>query len=259
MASQCDMRGHEYRVREDSPEGVTEKVCIHCDHYTAEPMIDEAAKAEKRANIEKLKNKLARARQFAAQAENAYGEKYAGLMDAIEKARGDWERDNSLIVAEYERTKKAAEAADKDLRAELVAFYNATGEKRFDEHLSVRVNIKLAYEIEKATEWAKTNAPYMLIADKSQFEKHAKDKKVSLDFVTKKEDPSGVIASALPPVLPVIEDAQIDEQGAGDDPAARPGKWVVPAGESEQGVGADRSGNLNCPGCGHRPCICVPF
>lgn len=162
-----------------------------------------AAQALK-ASIPVLKNKLARARQFAAQAESSYGDKYTGLMAALEKARADWEKENSLIVAEYERTKKAAEAADKELRAELVEFYKLTREKKFDEHLSVRVLIKLTYELEKATEWAKNNAPYMLIADKSQFEKYAKDKKVSLDFVTKKDEPAGVVAS----VLPMIEDAQ---------------------------------------------------
>lgn len=193
-----------------------------------------AAKAERRAHIEKLKNKLARARVFAGQAEAAYGEKYLGLIEILDAARTAWEKDHSLVIAENDRAKAAAEKADKELRAELVAYYNATKEKKIDEHLSVRVTVKLAYELEKATDWAKTNAPYMLIADKSQFEKHAKDKKVSLDFVTKTEDPSGVIATALP----VIEDAQIDEQGAGNTPAERPGKWVLPVtGENEQGAG----------------------
>lgn len=181
-------------------------------------------------NILKLKNKLARARGFAGQAESSYGSKYTGLMDALEAARNTWESENSLIVAEYNRTKAAVEAADKELRAELVKFYEATKEKRFDEHLSVRVNVKLTYELEKATDWAKTNAPYMLIADKSQFEKHAKDKKVSLDFVTKKDEPTGVIATALP----VVEDVQIDEQWAGENVPAAAGIWVVP---SEQGAG----------------------
>jgi len=174
---------------------------------------DPAAIEAKKTNILALKTKLARARHFAAGAEAAYGERYKTLILELEDVRGQWERANTLVIAEHERTKKALEVADAALRGELIDFRIATGEKTFDEHLSVRDTVKLEYEIAAATDWAKKEAPFMLIVAKTQFEKYAKDKKVNLDFVKKETDHTAVIASVLPvPAGEPIEETS--EQGA---------------------------------------------
>lgn len=165
--------------------------------------------AEKRADISALKTKLVLARKYAAQAEFAYGEKYKELIEVLEATRKSWEVLNASVVAEHERTKDYLERVEKDLRQQLVDWSKETGEKRFDDHLSTRCIVKLDYELDDATGWAKTNAPFILVADKKQFEQIAK--KQELEFVTKMPTYSAVIASELPDpageVLPADQDA----------------------------------------------------
>lgn len=122
------------------------------------------------AKIATLKTRLATAREFAAQAELAYGEKYKDLIAAQEAVRAVWEEEYALVIAEHERTKNYLESVEKELRQSVIDYCRDHDTKKFDEHLSVRVAIKLDYEIETATAWAKTNAPYMLVADAKQFE-----------------------------------------------------------------------------------------
>jgi hypothetical protein len=83
--------------------------------------------------------------------------------------------------------------AEETLRESLISYYRATGKKTFDEHLSVRVNSKLEYPEAKAVEWARENAPFMIVTtvDKKKFETTVSD--LGLDFVTKAEKPSAVI------------------------------------------------------------------
>lgn len=154
---------------------------------------DEAAS---RADITVLKVRLVIARKFAAEAEAAYGEKYKNLIGRLEGVRAEWERENALVVAEHERTKEYLEKTDKEIRQAVVDYCKEHDVKKFDEHLSVRVLTKLEYDEEAATAWAKTNAPFILVADKKQFEGIAK--KQDLDFVTKTPAYTAVIASELP-------------------------------------------------------------
>lgn len=126
--------------------------------------------SEQIAKISTLKSRLITARKFAGEAENAYGEKYSELIEVLDATRNAWEAQNSLLIAEHERTKTYLEDTEKEIRQEVINYCRANDTKKFDEHLSMRVAIKLEYEPDVATEWAKTNAPIMLVVDGKQFE-----------------------------------------------------------------------------------------
>lgn len=149
----------------------------------------------KLTNISTLKSRLITAREFAAQAESAYSEKYKALVEVLEATRNAWEAQNALIVAERDRTAAYLEATEKDLRQAVIDWCREHDTKKFDEHLSMRVIVKLEYEPDQATTWAKTNAPFILVADRKQFDALAK--KQDFDFVNKVPSYSAVIASDL--------------------------------------------------------------
>lgn len=163
-----------------------------------EPHVEEITPdaASKHADIVILKNRLATAREFAEQAELAYGEQYKVLISAQESLRQAWESENALVIAEHARTKTYLEGVEKDLRQSVIDYCREHDAKKFDEHLSVRCLVKLEYDADQATAWAKSNAPFILVADKKAFEGIAK--KQDLDFVTKVPTYSAVIASELP-------------------------------------------------------------
>jgi hypothetical protein len=162
-----------------------------------------AGSVEQVAKIANLKGRLIAARKFAAQAETAYGEKYKELIEVLEATRNAWEAQNRLVVDEHERCKTFLENTEKEIRQELCDWSKETGDKRFDDHLSVRCTVKLEYDLDDATQWARNNAPYALVADKKKFELIAKDKNSNLDFVTKTPTYAAVIATEIPePVIP---------------------------------------------------------
>lgn len=117
------------------------------------------------------------------------------LVEVLEATRNAWEAQNALIVAERDRTAAYLEATEKDLRQAVIDWCREHDTKKFDEHLSMRVIVKLEYEPDQATTWAKTNAPFILVADRKQFDALAK--KQDFDFVNKVPSYSAVIASDL--------------------------------------------------------------
>lgn len=88
-----------------------------------------------------------------------------------------WEKDFAATLEDCENTDQIFREADEKLRSSLIDWHLATGDKTFDKHLQVRVTEKLEYELESATDWAKENAPYVLVADKKKFEAVAKTTK----------------------------------------------------------------------------------
>lgn len=94
----------------------------------------------------------------------------------------------------YADTLLAENTAEAELRRLTIDYYEKTKTKTVDENLSVRVNTKLEYEIGKAVEWAKENAPVMIVesVDKKSFEALPAVKK--LDFVFEIETPTAVIS-----------------------------------------------------------------
>jgi hypothetical protein len=159
----------------------------------------EVEEAERLAEISTLKSRLITARQFALEAENKFAEKNSELIAILDAARSRWETDNALVIAEYERTREYLEKTEKELRQAVIDWCRGHDTKKFDEHLSMRVAIKLEYDLDEATAWCRAEAPFALVADKKQFEKIAKDQPNTgaLAFVAKTPAYTAVIASNL--------------------------------------------------------------
>jgi len=148
-----------------------------------------------RPDISELKGQLAAARVLAADAEHVYGEKYKELIEALEATRKSWEMMNEEIIAQREQCNSDLHAADAELRQAVITYCQENDTKKFDDQLGVRVMVKLDYKPADATAWAKANAPFMLVADKKEFEKVAKSQ--DFDFVTKVSSYTAVVATEL--------------------------------------------------------------
>ena len=126
--------------------------------------------------------------------EEAVAERRKALDDEIARMEAQFGEVYGNLIANLEEAKKGYEHADEQLRNEAVNFYQSTGEKQIDDHLSVRVNTSLEYDQDKALTWA-TEHNLCLTLDKKAFEKVAGT--VNLDFVQKVEKPTAVIKKEM--------------------------------------------------------------
>lgn len=126
--------------------------------------------------------------------EEAVAEKRKALDDEIARMEAQFGEVYGNLIANLEEAKKGYEQADEQLRNEAVNFYQMTGEKQIDDHLSVRVNTSLDYDQDKALTWA-TEHNLCLTLDKKAFEKVAGT--VNLDFVQKVEKPTAVVKKEM--------------------------------------------------------------
>ena len=145
-----------------------------------------------REQIEELKTRLEKKRLAAEKVEARMAEAQKNLEEALDRITKDWEKLYADDIRDAEIAGTNLELADSELRRALIEWSRQTGEKTFDEHLSVRVTEKLEYTPEAATEWAKANAPFILVADKKQFEQIAKNQE--LGFVAKIKNYVSVLA-----------------------------------------------------------------
>ena len=101
------------------------------------------------------------------------------------------------MVDAYDKEETFLSECDEDLRTALIAHFYATGEKKIDSDLSVRVATRYIYENADAVSWAETNAPIMIAKwiDKRTLE--SLPNVASLPFVMVKETPTAVIAKDL--------------------------------------------------------------
>ncbi len=115
------------------------------------------------------------------------------LEKQIAELRAEFQKANAYHYTELEAWERKFTEADQRLRDIALAHFETTGEKTFDENLSVRVNTKLVYEMPKAVEWAEQNAPVMIVkaVDKKSFE--SLPTVADLDFVYKTETTVPVI------------------------------------------------------------------
>ena len=145
-----------------------------------------------REQIEELKARLEEKRFAAERAEVKMAKAQRNLEEALTRITKDWEKLYADDIRDAEIAGTNLELADSELRRALIEWSRQTGEKTFDEHLSIRVTEKLEYSPEAATEWAKANAPFILVADKKQFEQIAKNQELS--FVAKIKNYVSVLA-----------------------------------------------------------------
>lgn len=104
---------------------------------------------------------------------------------------------NAELFGEYDAAKLNETMAENTLREALKSWHDETGEKTFDEDLSVRVNASLSYDSDRAVAWAEKNAPFLIekTVDKKQFEIIALAK--DLDFVTVEKKVTAVVSKKL--------------------------------------------------------------
>lgn len=145
-----------------------------------------------REQIAELKARLEEKRLEAAVSGERMARAQKNLEEALDRITKNWEKLYADDIRDAEIAGTNLELADSELRRALIEWSRQTGEKTFDEHLSVRVTEKLEYTPEAATEWAKANAPFILVADKKQFEQIAKNQE--LGFVAKIKNYVSVLA-----------------------------------------------------------------
>lgn len=144
-----------------------------------------------------LKQRVKQTREAFAQADATKEIRLAELKAEIDAVTARWEAQNQQLLVDWQELKSAMESAESDLREFAVGHYLGTGSKSYDKQVGVRVTTLIDYDTATAVEWAKTNAPIMVVesVDKKQFETYAKANE--LPFVTKTEKVSAVIASNL--------------------------------------------------------------
>lgn len=145
-----------------------------------------------REQIAELKARLEEKRLEAAVSGERMAKAQQNLEAALASVTESWKGLYKDDIRDAEIAGTNLELADSELRRALIEWSRQTGEKTFDEHLSIRVTEKLEYTPEAATEWAKQNAPFILVADRKQFEQIAKNQELS--FVAKIKNYVSVLA-----------------------------------------------------------------
>ena len=146
-------------------------------------------------NLPELKEKFIEAKRTAESLQAPMSGADDDLDARIAAVKEAWQRENAELLENYDAAATSLTAAETILRDACVAEYERTGEKTFDSDLSVRVNTRLEYDRAKATEWAKDNAPFILVADDKQFKNL--DIAKTLDFVEEVKTVSAVISTKL--------------------------------------------------------------
>lgn len=143
--------------------------------------------------IEQLKEKYIDTKQAVADADALTAPITAELTAKIEQITNEHKALHAETYGLLESAQSAFNEADTALRDAAKEHYEVSGEKSFDSNIGVRVTKKLEYPIDKAVEWAETNAPVMIqkTVDKKAFE--SLPTVADLEFVTVKESVSAVI------------------------------------------------------------------
>lgn len=161
--------------------------------------------------IPELKQAFIEAKRAKESMSEFYAEFERDLSVKMETLKAEMEAANAEMLETYWETDAGVIETENELREALKTQYEAAvteykaaierGEeaeepsKQFDSDLSVRVTPSLKYELSDATEWAKENAPIILVADKKQFEGLPIAK--MLDFVTEVKTVSAVVSKKL--------------------------------------------------------------
>jgi len=87
------------------------------------------------------------------------------------------------------------------VRSTAEEHYNGTGEKEAWAGVKIKLYTVVEYDVKEAEQWAKENAPYMLLLNHHAFEKAAKVNLTGMVATVKKE-PRATIARDLSQYLP---------------------------------------------------------
>jgi len=98
----------------------------------------------------------------------------AELKDEVDKLRREWEEANADILNEYALTREIAGATEATLRATIVSHFERTGDKKPHPRLGIRETIKVLYDKDEVTDYARLNAQDLLVLDKKKLERYAK-------------------------------------------------------------------------------------
>lgn len=98
----------------------------------------------------------------------------------------------------YRMACRGATDAEDDARTAIRAAYSETGQKKIAPGATVRVKFRAVYDVEVATEWARTHAPDLLVLHGQAFEE-ANLPNMPLEWV---EEATPIIASDLSAYMP---------------------------------------------------------
>lgn len=98
----------------------------------------------------------------------------AQLKDEVDKLRQEWEKANANILSEYALTKEIATATEATLRATIVSHFERTGNKKPHPRLGIRETVKVLYDKDEVTDYARLNAHDLLVLDKKKLERYVK-------------------------------------------------------------------------------------
>lgn len=144
-----------------------------------------------------LKALIINSRSEANNAAELLAEKRKPIDDAIAALEKQFSDENFNLLHQLKEATQFASEYETQLRDMVIDHFNKTGEKRIDADCSVRLNTRFQYEAAEAVAWAETNAPVMIFksVDKKAFE--SLPQIADLDFVTRIETPSAVIAKTF--------------------------------------------------------------
>lgn len=98
----------------------------------------------------------------------------------------------------YRMCCRVVAGAEDDARTAIRAAYGETGQKKIAPGVTIRVKPRAVYDIEKATEWARTHAPDLLELDRPAFEE-ANLPNMPIQWV---EEATPIIATDLSAYMP---------------------------------------------------------
>lgn len=143
--------------------------------------------------IERLKS-LKEARLQRESLETEFKAKQAELSSQLDAIMSKHRNENHELIALYEQMQATEKEAEAEVRKALVDDYTVTGRKLIAKGFGVRVNTRYKYDVDKAVEWCKENAPFCLTIDKKQFESLAS---AASSIITVEETPTAVLPTDL--------------------------------------------------------------
>lgn len=119
-----------------------------------------------------IKDSIIALRKSRAEMEAEIRTRRAPIQEQIDQLWAEFHRNNSELIDTLATATETETLLDLELRQRAINFYNNTGEKKLDKHISVRVTNKLQYTDHAAVEWAEKNAPVMIVRsiDRKAFE-----------------------------------------------------------------------------------------
>lgn len=123
-------------------------------------------------SVDDIKQNIISLRQSRADMEAEIRSRRAPIQEKIDQLWAEFNQNNGELLDTMALAIETETALDLQLREMAISHYKASGEKKLDKHISVRVTNKLQYTDSAAVEWAEKNAPVMIVRsiDRKAFE-----------------------------------------------------------------------------------------